>query len=176
MAVFPRVTVFLYLLRGSLFFAGTGRSGLPVSFLSSLSLCALTQPRAACVRHDRACPPLVSQLSCCREGAQLLLGWCLPRQSTAHCSVSPALMPSFPAQTTAVPGNGSSGTLFQASITALALKEACWIFCPFCSPKVFKDRKCKSGTQSPAFWPAFIWEKSPDKTNCSFPQVGNTAI
>lgn len=116
MAAFPLVMVFVYLLCGwfvVFFLAGTGRSGLLVSFLSSLSECALTQPRAACVR---ACPPLVSQLSCHREDAQLLLGWCLLQQSTALCRVSPAPVPSFPPQTVTVPSNGSLGTVFQLSM------------------------------------------------------------
>lgn len=149
---------------------------MPVSFLSFLSECALTQPRAACVQHNQACPPLVSQLSCHREDAQLFLGWCLPRQSTVLCWVSPALVPPFPARTTAVPGNGSPGAIFQPSITAPALKEACQICHPFRSPEVFNGRKCESGTRSSAFWPAFAWEKSPTKINRSFPWVGNTEI
>lgn len=89
-AVFAQVMAVVYLLCHSFF-------GLVADFLSQLSQCALTQPCAACVRHNQVCLPLGSQLSC---HAQLLLGWCLPRQG---------MVPSFPAQTMDVPSNVSSG-------------------------------------------------------------------
>lgn len=90
-AVFAQVMAVVHLLRHSFF-------RLVAGFLSQLSQCALTQPCASRVRHNRACLSLGSQLSC---RARLLLGWCLPWQSR---------VPSPPAQTMDVFSNVSSGS------------------------------------------------------------------
>lgn len=56
-AVFAQVRAVVYLLCHSL-------SRLVAGFLSQLFQCALTQPCAICARHNQACLPLGSQLSC----------------------------------------------------------------------------------------------------------------
>lgn len=86
-AVFAQVMAVVYLLRHSF-------SGLVAGFLSQLFQCALTQP----------VPSTAKPVCLLVHGfpvTRLWLGWCLPWQST---------VPSFPAQTTDVPSNVSSGT------------------------------------------------------------------